>query len=496
MSLGTSYNLFLNIFSGAENYPGRVAFRTISKSLTYAQLQERVLQAAAVFRENGIDARSCVALDARTSLPSLTAALAFALIGCKWVFASREAQNNPLLFITHLVLDEPRKTPPAYKTVIMDEAWHNGSAPQSSLSPSLLAGRNGPDDILVVGQSSGTTGEPKFFPITADMAIKRINPKYLLDPSPIPVVASMFHVLHAAIYFVLLRVFAKGGTVVFGINKAHWQEAGVTMLMASPMHAAQIIEGRAGKASGKIPRIWLAGSPVYPAFLDQALDHFDEVVNAYGAMEASIICHQVFTERLAEGDIVGVGSAMDDVFLEVVDELGHSVKTGEVGEVRYQTPLLVTGYIGDSVATKIFFRDGWFYPGDTGYLNAKRQLFIAGRVNDLLNIGGTKMNAAAVDGIIQSVPGIADGACFSELGPSGFELLSVVVVTKSDNDHKMASDLLQRLAKRFGRNLIPRSVYIAETIPRNENGKVLRNLARQNAQSGIWRQVKLEQEQA
>ncbi len=123
----------------------------------------------------------------------------------------------------------------------------------------------------------------------------------------------MFHVLHAAIYFVLLRVLAKGGTVVFGINKAHWQEAGVTMLMASPMHAAQIIEGRAGQASGKIPRVWLAGSPIYPAFLDQALDHFAEVVNAYGAMEASIVCHQVFKERLAEGDIVGVGSAMDDV---------------------------------------------------------------------------------------------------------------------------------------------------------------------------------------
>ncbi len=84
-------NLYVNVFSKAENYPERVAFRTIGKSLTYGQLQERILQAAVAFRENGIDARSCVALDARKSLPSLTATLAFALIGCKWVFASREA---------------------------------------------------------------------------------------------------------------------------------------------------------------------------------------------------------------------------------------------------------------------------------------------------------------------------------------------------------------------------------------------------------------------
>ncbi len=490
-------NLCVNVFSRAENYRERVAFRTIGKSLTYGQLQERIVQTAVAFRENGIDARSCVALDTRKSLASLTAALALALMGCKWVSASREALGNPLLFITHLVLDEPRKSPPQYKTLIMDEAWHDERVPQSSFSPSLLASRNGPDDILIVGQSSGTTGEPKFFPITAAKAIERANPKYLLDPSPLPVVASVFHVLHAAFYLILLRVLAKGGTIVFGINKTHWQEAGVTMLLASPMHAAQIIEGRAGEASGKIPRVYLAGSPIYPAFLDRALNHFEEVLNAYGSIEGGNVCYQAFKDRVPEGETVGVGAALDGIHIEVVDEMGNPVKTGDVGEVRYQTPLLTTGYIGDSAATRTSFREGWFHPGDTGYFNSKKQLFITGRVNDLLNIGGTKLNGAIVDGVIQSTPGIMDGACFSESGPSGFEQLSVVVVAKEGEDHdKMASGLLQGLEKRFARDLIPRSVYIAETIPRNENGKVLRNLVRRNAQSGIWRQVTLDKEQA
>lgn len=405
-----------------------MAFRTIGKSLSYRQLQERVVQAAMAFRENGIDGRSCVALDTRKSLPSMTATLALALIGCKWVFASREAQNNPLLFITHLVQDEPRRSSPAYKTVIMEESWQSGSVSKSATAPSLLTGRNGPDDILVVGQSSGTTGEPKFFPITADIAIKRINPKYLLDPSPLPVVASMFNVLHAGIYFVLLRVLAAGGTVVFGNDRAHWQEAGVTLLLASPMHVAKIIEGRAGPAGGKLPRLWVTGSPVYPSFLDRALNHFDEVLNAYAASEASIVCYQAIKERVPEGETVGVGTALEGIVIEVVDEMGNPVKTGEVGEVRYQSPLLTTGYIGDSATTKTCFRDGWFHPGDTGYFNSSKQLFITGRVNDLLNIGGSKLNAAAVDGIIQSIPGIGDGACFSEPGPSGFEQLSIAAV--------------------------------------------------------------------
>jgi acyl-CoA synthetase (AMP-forming)/AMP-acid ligase II len=343
---------------------------------------------------------------------------------------------------------------------------------------------------LIIGQSSGTTGEPKFFPLTAQNAIRRADAKYLLDPAAIPVVASMFNVLHAAIYFVLLRVFAKGGTVVFSSELNHWKKVGVTMLMASPMHAAHIFAGSSGSAGGKIPRVWLAGSPIYPAFLDQALEHFDEVINAYGAMEASIVCHHAITHRMAAGEVVGVGRAMDDVVLEVVDESGKPVETGEVGEVRYKTPLLVSGYIGDDEATRTFFRNGWFYPGDTGFFDARKQLFITGRVNDLLNIGGTKLNAAAVDGVLQSTPGVTDGACFTEAGATGFEKLSVVVVVPSVGARKkIAGELLKRLAKQFARQVVPHSVYFADTIPRNDNGKVLRIAAREKAQSGDWHQV-------
>lgn len=488
--LDTSYNLYVNVFSQAGSYPERVAFRTVGKSLTYGELQERVLQAAIIFRENGISARSCIALDAKTALPSLTAALAFALIGCKWVFASREAQGNPLLFITHLVQDGPHNPANRYKTVTMDESWHDGRTADSKLTHESFVRRIEPDRILVIGQSSGTTGEPKFFPITAENASRRVDPKYLLDSSPVPVVASMFHVLHAGIYFVLLRALAKGGTVVFGINKAHWLEAGVTLLLASPMHVSQIVDGRAGPASGKLPRAWLAGSPVFPAFLDKALEHFDEILNAYGANEAGIVCYETIKKRVAPGEAIGVGTAIDDMVMQVVDEAGKPVKTGEAGEVRYQSPMLTTGYIGDSAATKICFRDGWFYPGDTGYFDAKGRLFITGRSNDLLNIGGTKMNAAAVDGVLQSAPEIADGACFTEPGPAGFAQLSVVVVAQHTGDqNKMAGELMKHLAKHFAPDLMPRLVYFAEAIPRNDNGKVLRSVAREKAKSGEWAQV-------
>ena len=155
---------------------------------------------------------------------------------------------------------------------------------------------------------------------------------------------------------------------------------------------------------------------------------------------------------------------------------------GKRGRGEISIALAHDGLFGDSAATKTCFRDGWFYPGDTGYFNASRQLFITGRVNDLLNIGGTKLNAAAVDGIIQSTSGSATEPAFMEPGPSGFEQLSIVVVPMSAaNRENTASELLKKLAARFARDVLPPSIYIAEAIPRNENGKVLRNAARQKA---------------
>jgi acyl-coenzyme A synthetase/AMP-(fatty) acid ligase len=281
-----------------------------------------------------------------------------------------------------------------------------------------------------------------------------------------------------------------GGTVVFGIDKAHWREAGITLLMASPMHATHIFDGRAGNSYDRIPRLWVTGSPIYPSFLTQALDHFEEVLNTYGSIEAGIVCHQKFTEKLSEEKAIAVGKAFSGMVLEVVDERDQPVGPGDVGVVRYRTPVLTTGYIGDSAATKTSFKNGWFYPGDTGYLNSEKQLFITGRVNDLLNLGGTKLNAATVDGVIQSAPGITDGVCFLELGTSGFEKLSVAVVLASlIGQDKVVGGLLKKLAARFARDLLPQAVYIAETIPRNENGKVLRKAAQQKAQSGVWPQL-------
>ncbi len=483
----TSYNLYLRIFGGAENYPDRLALTMPGKSFTYGQLQERVAQAAAAFSMNGIDRRVCVALDTRKSLPALTAALALSFLGCKWLFASREALNNPLLFITHIVQDGPHHLNSRYKIVTMDEAWHSGDVPAAAPAHQVRPYANGPDDILVICQSSGTTGDAKFFPITAETAIRRLDPKYLLDPSPLPVVASMFNVAHAGIYLVTLRALAKGGTLVFGTDQGHWREAGVTLVLASQMHLAQLFEKWGG---GRFARVWLAGSPLHPAFLDRALNHFEEVLNAYGAGEAGIVCYLPLRNRVPEGETISVGTALDGIVVEVVDDTGKPVKEGDTGEIRYRSPLLATGYIGDSAATRVSFRDGWFHPGDTGYFNSRKELFITGRVNDLVNIGGTKLNAAAIDGIIQSIPGIGDGACFTEPGPLGFDQLSIVVVAMSaESREKIAGELLKKLTARFRSRLLPASIYFAEAIPRNDNGKVLRGMARKKAKSGDWRQV-------
>ena len=59
-----------------------------------------------------------------------------------------------------------------------------------------------------------------------------------------------------------------------------------------------------------------------------------------------------------------------------------------------QEPGAPREYIGDPVATRAFFRDGWFYPGDLGVLDGKGRLMLSGRVTDILVVKGDKIPSA------------------------------------------------------------------------------------------------------
>src|SRR5690606_20044971 len=101
----------------------------------------------------------------------------------------------------------------------------------------------------------------------------------------------------------------------------------------------------------------------------------------------------------------------------------------------------------DPQASAEVFRDGWFYPGDTGMLTADGRLKILGRIKDQFNLGGIKVNAEEIDTAAGSVPGIREAMCFTTPAATGLLQLSICAVRDPNADPAAAAASIRAVCK-------------------------------------------------
>jgi long-chain acyl-CoA synthetase len=136
--------------------------------------------------------------------------------------------------------------------------------------------------------------------------------------------------------------------------------------------------------------------------------------------------------------------------------------------VRFATPVMSARYRRPGGLSVPCATEGWFYPGDRGSLDTEGRLTLIGRVADVLNVGGTKVNAAEIDRVARGVSGVIDAAAFAVPSFRGNPALVLALVAPPSFD---GSQLLAALRERFDGSA-PNLVLAVDAIARNANGKV------------------------
>ena len=174
-----------------------------------------------------------------------------------------------------------------------------------------------------------------------------------------------------------------------------------------------------------------------------------------------------------------VGRPVDDVEVEIVDDRGGPLPSGQVGLVRLRGPALPTGYIDDPAATAAAFRDGWYYPGDLGFLSAEGALFLASRADDVINYDGTKIYPAEIEAALLEHSAVAEAAAFP-LAAEGYRQIPAAVVIL--REPVAAAALLAFCREKLGPRA-PRIIHPFARLPKTATGKVLkRELAQRLAE--------------
>ena len=193
------------------------------------------------------------------------------------------------------------------------------------------------------------------------------------------------------------------------------------------------------------------------------------------------------TGRNEEGAVpfVSCGFPVEGATIAISEDGESFLPERRVGEILIRTKTLFNGYKGRADLTAQAMRDGWYYTGDIGYL-AEGQLFVCGRNDDLIIVGGKKIHPEDLETIANTIPGIYPdrAVAFGIADPIvGSERIVMVCELEKNVMGKEKLNIERELRKRIVREL---SIPLGELrlvnkkwVVKTRNGKMARNANRE-----------------
>lgn len=462
-------NPFLNLQRNAETNPSGVFLQSVDQTVTNESAVVSVKKLAFELRRLGVEPGDVIALDlpeqlsimftmavfheAATSTILPTGYVADGVFAIDWVFAT----GTPTLQRGARVV--------TVDTKFLQEVDQN---------PSGISAREGAADIVRIVFSSGTTGMPNAVPFGLESAAASAAVMgSLLQGDPFLI---LFDTSAAWGFGALVRsvrhsrpFLSVGGAGQDDIVRVAGENS-VTSIKASPAQLAALVdELEAQELTLPSVQSIFVGGTVMPQGLTARLQRATggcRIISVYGSTEGRMASVRAYESE----DPFDVGQILPESKVEIVDEGDRVLPGGRIGRIRHRHPSMATGYLGNPEATAKSFRNGWFYPGDLGFIRPDGGLTLAGRESEVLNSGGVKVNPGLLDVFAVRNPKVQDACSFEYTTGSGIRQIGMALVAEDDLD---AEALVRALAGEFG-SAAPTLVARVDVIPRNAAGKPLR----------------------
>ena len=256
---------------------------------------------------------------------------------------------------------------------------------------------------------------------------------------------------------------------------------GITHAFFIPMKLEEVLAAPEGELRYNPQlRLLVGGAPFTWGLAAAAMARFTpQVFHMIGSTEGGML---TLTEIRSPEDLHS-NIVVPGADIQIVDESHRPLPPGQVGAIRVRPHDGLTGYLNDDAATREFFRDGYFYPGDLGEIRSDGRLVMSGRASNVINLGGEKRAVESIEQQMQDGLG-ADGVCLLSLkGHSTEEDLHVLIQSRSAIG---PAEVLQTLVRVAALSSAPRAlIHHVDVIPRNEMGKIDRMSARKKISPAI-----------
>ncbi|MCV7432720.1 long-chain-fatty-acid--CoA ligase [Mycolicibacterium bacteremicum] len=198
------------------------------------------------------------------------------------------------------------------------------------------------------------------------------------------------------------------------------------------------------------------------------------ILAAFGQTEMSPVTCMLLGED-AIRKLGSVGKVIPTVSARIVDEDMNDVPVGEVGEIVYRAPTLMSGYWNNPKATAESFAGGWFHSGDLVRQDEEGYIWVVDRKKDMIISGGENIYCAEVENVLAAHPAIAEVAVIGRPHEKWGEVPVAVVALAAQPEASLTlAELDDFLTERLARYKHPKALEVVDALPRNPSGKVLK----------------------
>ncbi len=163
----------------------------------------------------------------------------------------------------------------------------------------------------------------------------------------------------------------------------------------------------------------------------------------------------------------------------MVDEDGHDVEAGTVGELAVAGPYGMKGYWNNPEATTAAIPDGWFRTGDLARMDEDSVFYIVDRKKDMILRGGYNVYPREVEEVLYEHPAVAEAAVVGRPDEvHGEEIIAVVALKENaagaEDPERLAAQIQEFVKDRIAAYKYPRQVLIVNALPKGPTGKILK----------------------
>ncbi|MDA2891811.1 long-chain-fatty-acid--CoA ligase [Mycolicibacterium sp. BiH015] len=483
-------------------------------AISYAELDDRTNRAAQAFAGAGVGVGDRVAFVERNGVEFFDVTFALAKLGAvgvpvNWRLAPPEmrhviADSGASVvvvgqeFVGHLEAIE-RELDATIVVIGNHSRWPEFDrwvAEHPAVDPGVVTG---PDDLVMLMYTSGTTGLPKGVMLSNTNFLCKtggVAGPWKFDAESVSLaVMPLFHM--AGFGWALAGLWQGATTVVLREVDPHAileaiTRHGITNMLLVPAVIQFLLDtpGLDDVDFSGLRVIVYGASPISDDVLVRGMRRFGGIfAQVYGMTETTGSITQLDGADHVPELLRSCGKPYPWVLIRIVDGSGADAPSGIVGEVCTKSDQNMLGYWNNPDATAATLTpDGWLKTGDAGYLDAEGYLYLHDRLKDMIVSGGENVYPAEVENVLMTHPDVADVAVIGVPDGRWGEAVKAVVVAARGTAPTEAA-LISFARSRLAGFKLPKSVDFVDALPRNPSGKILKRTLREPHWAGRDRPI-------